>query len=133
MNKRRLWHREVDCKICHNVRRNLQKIWWNQNQHLLAVTAEITTSYQPKHQRESTFCLRIFPEIPSCVIRKRTKPTRAACRRNSKTHTPRNQVQSNQMTADESSQGEGESRNNQRERCNCCAAFGDSMDSKLST
>ena len=48
---------------------NSRKTWWNQNQHLLAVTGEILQNHlvqvlhQPKHQRENTICSRIFPRI----------------------------------------------------------------------
>ena len=69
-----------------------KKIWWNQNQHLLAVTAEILQNHhvqvlhQPRHQKGKHNLFTHVPKDPHCEICKRTKATRAACRRYSQSH-----------------------------------------------
>ena len=69
--------------------------WWNHDPHPLEVTAKILQNhlvrniFHQKHQRKSTICSHIFPIDPNCEVRKRTKVARAACRRNSQSHTPR--------------------------------------------
>ena len=56
-----------------------------------------------------------FPEDPNCEICKRTKVTRAACRRNSQSHTLRAAKFGDIITADHHVLSEGgESRNDQR-------------------
>ena len=82
-------------QTCQNGKRNLPDICWNQDQLLLEVTAEILqnhlvrTLYQRKHHKGSTFYLHIFPKTQVVKFASATKVTRATCRRNSQSHTPR--------------------------------------------
>ena len=72
-----------------------------------------------------------FPKDRNCEICKRTKITRAACRRFSKSHLLRAINFGDVLTADHKIPNEdGESRN-QSEVCNYCARFDHPMDSKL--
>ena len=54
-----------------------------------------------KHQSKSTICSHIFPVGPNCEVRKRTKVTWAACRRNSQSHIPRATKFGDVITADQ--------------------------------
>ena len=104
------------------VRGIVRKVWWNQDQHLLEVTAEILqdhlvrTLYQRMHRREKHNLSTHFPEDTNCEIRKRTKVTRAACRRNSQSHILRTTKFRDIIAANHKvlNEEEGESRSNHK-------------------
>ena len=118
MNKKRRGHRDIGCRTCQSLwRRNSWIIWWNQDQHLLRLTTEVssrTTSSRPsasqKHQSEITICLIIFPNIHF-----ETYASRRVCRRNSQDHIRRTTQFCDIITANHRVLiEEGELQNNQR-------------------
>ena len=60
MITKRRKHRDIDCRICQNGCGHLRKIWWNQDRHLLDVTAKILQNhlvwnlFHQRHYKRST-------------------------------------------------------------------------------
>ena len=126
MNKRRLWHREIDCKICQHDWTTSPKSWWNQNQHLLAVTAEI-----PTWTRSSTSQSTKGKAQFVCALSQRRKLKRAACRRNLQSLIPRAYMFGDIIAADHKSPHWRWRIEEQPKVCNCCARCNHSLDSTL--
>ena len=121
MHKKRLWHREMGCRICQNGYRNSRIIWWSQEQHLLGVTSEILqhhlvqTLYQPKLQNRKYNLFTNVPKDPNCE--------RASVRKlqeqlvdevHKVTYSAQQSQERSLLPITKSSNGGGESRNNQR-------------------
>ena len=81
--------RVIDCEMCLFGQTNLRKAWWTETQNHVELIEEILqghllrSHYPPTEKEEHTIYSRIFPKDPHCEFCRRTKITRAHCRRNS--------------------------------------------------
>ena len=120
-------HREIDYKICQNAWRNLRWIWWTQDQHLLQVK-EQRSSQQIEWEVQRMYTHSQGSKLQDLQSDKDYKSYVQTPYW--KRQTSRSQIRGLDHDRSQSHQWRG-SISQQWSKCNCCARFDRSMDSKL--